>query len=100
MSRIGADGGDVQTLTDRTPPRAIAAIDGQHHLPDRQGLSYTVRDDRITSFDDAKTPALSFESGEARVVIEGGTHVRFVPSGHILHARGNGGLRACIRGVD
>ena len=53
----------MQTLTHRTPGRAIAA------------------DDRITSFDDAKIAALSFESGEPRVVIEGGTYVRYVPSG-------------------
>ena len=77
-----ADGGDVQTLTDRTPRRASAA------------------DDRITSFDDAKIAALSFESGEPRVVIEGGTYVRYVPSGTFSNARGNGGYVHAIHGAD
>jgi serine/threonine-protein kinase len=40
------------------------------------------------NFDDARIVAYSPRTGEKKVLVEGGTHPRYSPSGHLLYARG------------
>lgn len=56
-------------------------------LPDGRHLLFTIRTDRLTSFDDAKIAVLSLETGRWRVVLEGGTCARYAPSGHLVFGR-------------
>jgi eukaryotic-like serine/threonine-protein kinase len=41
-------------------------------------------------FDEARIGVLSLETGERRVLIEGGTYARYIPSGHMVYARAGG----------
>ncbi len=41
----------------------------------------------IDSFDDASIAVLSLETGEYRVIVEGGTNARYSPTGHLVYAR-------------
>ena len=41
----------------------------------------------LESVDDAAIAVASLETGDYRVVLEGGTNPRYSPSGHLLYAR-------------
>lgn len=40
------------------------------------------------SYDDAEIGVLSLETGEKRILVEGGSSARYAPSGHLIYARG------------
>jgi len=56
-------------------------------LPDRKHLLFTVRTDRIQSFDEASIAVLSLDTGKWTTVLQGGTFGRYVPTGHLLFMR-------------
>ena len=62
-------------------------------IPGRSALVYTVATKDSESFDDAQIAALSLRTGQTKVLVEGGTHPRYLPSGHLVYAR-NGKLLA------
>jgi serine/threonine-protein kinase len=43
-----------------------------------------------SSFDEARIGVLSLETGEQRILVEGGTYARYVSSGHVVYARAGG----------
>jgi eukaryotic-like serine/threonine-protein kinase len=85
--RLPAGASSAQPLTS---PNS-AAGENSHRwpslLPDGKHLLFTIRTDRISSFDDAKIAVLSLENNTWKVVVEGGSCARFAPSGHLLFAR-------------
>ena len=56
-------------------------------LPDTNVVLLTVSTAESESFDDARIVAYSPDTGEKNLVVEGGTHPRYSPSGHVLYAR-------------
>jgi len=75
----------------------IAAPDGAsgektyrfpHVLPGASEILFTLASTEILSYDDASVALLSLDSGEIRVLFEGGTNARYVPTGHIVFGRG------------
>jgi serine/threonine-protein kinase len=40
------------------------------------------------TFDDARIAAVNIETGQRKTLVEGGTHPRYSPSGHLVYARG------------
>ena len=48
----------------------------------------TIRAPNIASFDDAKIAVLSLDRGTWEMVLEGASFARYVPTGHLLFARG------------
>ena len=55
-------------------------------LPGGKALLFTVWTG--ASFNDARIEAVSLESGARTVLVRGGTHGRFVPTGHLVYSRG------------
>ena len=47
---------------------------------------YTAGTSNITTFDEARIVAFSPETGQQKVLLEGGTYPRYSPSGHLLYA--------------
>jgi len=62
-------------------------------LPTGKALLFTVATADSESFDDARVAAFSMRTGRRKVLVEGGTHARYSPSGHLVYAR-NGNLLA------
>jgi hypothetical protein len=62
-------------------------------LPGAKAVLYTVARVESESFDDAHIAAFSPRTGQKKVLVEGGTHPRYSPSGHLVYAR-NGKLLA------
>jgi serine/threonine-protein kinase len=77
-------------------PKEIAKIDfgkgeRQHKypcaLPEGKAVLATVATSDIATFDEARIVAFSPSTGQRKVLVEGGTHPRYSPSGHLLYAR-------------
>jgi serine/threonine protein kinase len=87
--RIPANGG---------APAAVTVLDSANReishrfpcvLPDGKTIIYTVKQDNITTFDDAIIMAENTESHQRTVLVRGGTFGRYVPPGYLLFARGD-----------
>src|SRR5262249_9916531 len=62
-------------------------------LPGGHAVLLTVATADAESFDDARIVVFSPATGQRKVLVEGGTHPRYSPSGHLVYAR-NGNLLA------
>ena len=58
-------------------------------LPDGKTIIFTVKYNNITSFDDAVITAENIVTHERKTLIRGGSYARYVPTGHIMYARGS-----------
>ena len=87
LSRVSASGGEPQVLT--VPDRA--AGEKTHRfpeaLPDGRSLLFVIGKSNISTYDDARIAVLSLDSGDVKVLSEGGNTPRYVSSGHIVYAR-------------
>ena len=55
-------------------------------LPGGKAVLVTVTTSDTSSFDDARVAVFSPSTGQKKVLVEGGTHPRYSPSGHLLYA--------------
>lgn len=87
LQRVAAAGGE---------PKEVAKIDlakGQRlhrypcAVPGGRGILLTVGTVDTDTFDDARIAVFNAETGEIKTLVEGGTHPRYSPSGHLLYAR-------------
>jgi serine/threonine-protein kinase len=62
-------------------------------VPGSHVVLCTVATSESESYDDAQIAAFSVRTGQTKVLVEGGTHPRYSPSGHLVYAR-NGKLFA------
>jgi serine/threonine-protein kinase len=76
-------------------PKEIVKIDfdkgeRQHRypcaLPGGKAMMFTTATADIATFDEAQIVVFLPETGRKKVVVEGGTHPRYSPSGHLLYA--------------
>ena len=87
LARVPATGGQ---------PIEVAKIDlakGERQqrypcaLPDGKAILLTVGTADSETFDDAHIAVLNIVTGKTKTLVEGGTHPRYSPSGHLLYAR-------------
>jgi len=85
LFEVAAAGGKPKPLT--VPDRRKGEISHRwpEILPDGKTLLFSLWSGG--SFDDARIVSLSLDTGERRVLIEGGTYARYVSSGHLVYAR-------------
>lgn len=93
--RVSASGGTPEVLI------AVDANKGEHAhgpqiLPDGRTVLFTLGH---RSWDDAQIVVQSLDSGERRVLIDGGTDARYLPTGHLVYAL-SGNLLAVPFDVD
>ena len=82
--RVSAAGGTPEALT--TPDSSEGVLDHwwPQILPGGQEVLFTLMS---TPIDQARIGVYSLETGEERVLIEGGIFARYVPTGHIVYVR-------------
>lgn len=56
-------------------------------LPGGKGILLTVGTADTETFDDAQVAVFNIATGQIKTLVEGGTHPRYSPSGHLLYAR-------------
>jgi serine/threonine-protein kinase len=85
---VSEDGGVPEVLTLPEPERGEKTRRFPHVLPGGRGVLFTLATSKIESYDDASVALLDPETGQHRVLFEGGTKPSYVPTGHILYGRG------------
>jgi eukaryotic-like serine/threonine-protein kinase len=88
LFQVPAVGGKPKALT--APDRKKGEISHRwpEILPGGKALLFSVWSGG--TFDDARIVLLSLATGERRVLIEGGSYARYVPSGHLVYVRAGG----------
>jgi Tol biopolymer transport system component len=87
IMRVSVDGGQSERIVAAT---GEGVLNSPQMLPDGDTLLFTLganigsRD----RWDDARVMVQSVRSGESKTVIERGSHARYVPTGHLVYARG------------
>jgi serine/threonine protein kinase/Tol biopolymer transport system component len=88
LYRVSAGGGMPKPLTIPDQKKGEVSHRWPEVLPGGKALLFT-----ILAGADMRIGVLSLETGERRVLVEGGTYPRYFPSGHLVYARA-GGLQA------
>ena len=82
LMQVPAKGGTPQVLL-RTIRKRVSVYITPEFLPDGKTLLYTVRTSE--NWADAQIVARRLDTGEQRVLIQGGADARYVPTGHLLY---------------
>jgi Tol biopolymer transport system component len=85
LSVVSEDGATVGSLTELDRQKGQVSHRLPHHLPGDGALLFTVGTGG--SWDDARIELLKLGSGERKVLIEGGSDARYVPTGHVVYLR-------------
>ena len=81
IMRVSADGGTPEVLIPLEGTEEVGH--GPQVLPGEKAVLFTLGDGR--NWDDAQIVVHSLETGERKVLIEGGRDARYVPTGHLVY---------------
>ena len=98
VERVSASGGNPEVLT--TPDRAHGEVSHRWpaHFPGGRAFLYTIGFG--STWDEAKIAVRKLGEKESRVLIQGGYDGRYLPTGHLVYARGNFALCGPLRPRD
>jgi len=85
---VSENGGVPEVLSQPDPERGEKTRRFPHLLPGGRGVLFTLGTTKMESYDEAAIALLDPETGEHRVLLEGGTKPSYLPTGHILYGRG------------
>ncbi len=87
--RVSASGGEPEEITQLDEEAREVSHRLPHILPNGQAVFYTVLryTDQFSSEERAQIFVQSLETGERKLLIEGGSDARYVPTGHVVFAR-------------
>jgi serine/threonine-protein kinase len=58
-------------------------------LPDGKTVIFTIKQNNITTFDEAIIAAQNIGTGERKILLRGGTYAKYLPTGHLIYLRSN-----------
>ena len=87
LMKVPAAGGTPQPLTTLDPAKKERAHLWPEILPGAKAVLFSIVS---ASFDDARIVAQRLESGERSILVEGGTHPHYSPTGHLVYGRAGG----------
>ncbi len=87
LSRVPAAGGKPEALTQLDMEKGERDHRYAQWLPGGKAVLFTIGSSDIATYDDARIAVQSLETGERKILIEGGTCARYSPSGHLLYVR-------------
>jgi serine/threonine-protein kinase len=93
LMSVPASGGQPREIRKIDRAQGESGLKYPCALPGSHAVLYTMATSESESFDDAHIAAFSVRTGQTKVLVEGGTHPRYSPSGHLVYAR-NGKLFA------
>ena len=88
LSKCAASGGTTQVLTTLDEGKQEKSHRFPQFLPDGRSVLFNIVSADTKSFDEARIAVLSLDTGQIRVLLDGGTNPRFVPTGHLIYVRG------------
>jgi serine/threonine-protein kinase len=84
IMRVSANGGTPELLI---PTEAPEQVHGPQMLPGGEWVLFTLTSaGGATRWDEAQIVVQSLESGERKILWEGGSDARYVPTGHLIYA--------------
>jgi Tol biopolymer transport system component len=83
--RVPVSGGAPESLTTLDGSKSEGSHRFPHHLPGGSAILFTVGTGG--SWDDARIEMLRLDTRERKILIEGGSDGRYVPTGHIVYVR-------------
>jgi serine/threonine-protein kinase len=89
INRVSENGGAMSAVTKLDSASGEISHRFPALLPDGKSVLYTIKFSTITTFDEAAIAVLDTKSGERKILIRGGTYARYVPTGHLVYARGS-----------
>ena len=87
LFRLPREGGAADRLTVLDQERGEKGHRLPQMLPGGEAVLFTIARIDVQSFDDASIAVGFLDTGEHRVVLQGGSNARYVPSGHLVYAR-------------
>jgi len=87
--RIPAGGGTPVAVSKPSGERNELSHRWPQVMPDGKHLIVTVKTLGIASFDEARIGVVSLADGKTKIVFEGGTFGRYLPTGQLVFARGS-----------
>ena len=82
---VSANGGPAGLLIE-----SKRQVHGPQILPGGKWVLFTIASSAlVTRWDDSQIVAQSLESGERKILVSGGSDARYVPTGHLVYARGD-----------
>jgi serine/threonine-protein kinase len=88
LFRVPAAGGTPKLLVKVDEQRGERFYRHPSFLPSGKAIVFTIGKADTDSYDDADIGAFSLETGEKKILVEGGSSARYSPSGHLIYARG------------
>ncbi|MBI3050026.1 MAG: serine/threonine-protein kinase [Acidobacteria bacterium] len=85
--QVRGSGGQPSALIRLDAAKGDTTVHGPHLLPGGEAVLFTLRSGTGTSWNDAQIVVQRLDTGERRVVVEGGTDGRYLPTGHLVYAR-------------
>jgi len=85
LFRVPATGGEPQPLTTLDEEKGETTHRWPQFLPGGNAILFTSNTSSAGGFDGATVEVLLLDTGERKVVHRGGTHARYVPSGHLVY---------------
>jgi hypothetical protein len=86
MMRVPAAGGEPNEIVKIDFEKGERQIKYPCALPGGKAVLFTVTSTDNASFDEARIVVFSPETGRKKLLVQGGTHPRYSPSGHLLYA--------------
>jgi hypothetical protein len=86
--QVPGSGGQSSVLIKLDAAKEETTAHGPQMLPGGEAVLFTLRRGTTTNWNDAQIVVQTLATGERRVVIEGGTDARYLPTGHLVYARG------------
>jgi tRNA A-37 threonylcarbamoyl transferase component Bud32 len=88
LSLVAASGGTPQPVTKPDLAKHEKSHRYPYFLPDGKTVLFNIISADITSFDKAQIAVVSLETGQQKVLLDGGTNPTFAPTGHLIYSRG------------
>jgi serine/threonine protein kinase/Tol biopolymer transport system component len=89
LMRVSASGGDPQPFTTLDPQKKERTHRWPQVLPDGKTVLFTVGTaDSPEFYDDSEIDAVSIATGKRTAVLKGASMATYVPTGHLVYARG------------
>ncbi len=94
ISRVNAAGGPVQVFTTVDVNKGERSHRFPEVLPNGKAVLFTLETSDMDSFDNALIGAQSLDTGQRSILVRGGSHAYYAPTGHVIYVRAGSLLAA------
>ncbi len=87
LYKVSASGGIPEVVTKPDKEKGEKTHRWPHLLPDGRSSLFTIGTSSLSTYEEGTIAVVSLETGEQKVLIEGGSYPLYLATGHIVYAR-------------